>query len=282
MDAESSESRVQVALTFDYDAVSPWLESGPASSSMARGEFGVMGVERIRQVLDRRAIKGTFFTPGHTAASFPDSVRALVEGGHEIGHHGWAHEAFGSLTEAEERSAIERGIESLELVAGVRPTGFRAPEWDMSPRTIDLLVEYGFSYDSSLMGHDFSPYWCRSGDEAPSDGPFAMGDRVDLVEIPVGWHLDDFPFFEFVPGVLNLVGLRTNEDLLHIWKSEFSYLYEHLGEGCMTVTMHPQSTGRGHRILILDEFIEFVLDHRGASFVSTGELAARYRVANPM
>lgn len=158
-------SRVQIALTFDYDVVSPWISDGPLSPAlMARGEFGTIGVERIREVLDRYAVKGTFFTPGHTAASFPHSVMAIAGDGHEIGHHGWFHEAFGPLSEDQERSVLERGIESLESVVGIRPGGFRAPEWSMSSRTIDLLVDYGFSYDSSLMGHDFSPYWCRSGD----------------------------------------------------------------------------------------------------------------------
>lgn len=283
MAGETPEPRVQVALTFDYDVVSPWLHDDPVSPALiSRAGFGVMGLQRIREVLDDHAVEATFFTPGHTAMSFPESVAALAEDGHEIGHHGWAHRGPSSLPEEEERSAIERGIEALETVTGKRPDGFRAPEWDLSPRTIDLLVEYGFSYDSSLMGNDFSPYWCRTDARVTANLPFDPGEPVDLVEIPVGWHLDDFPFFEFVPGVPNLIGLRSNQDLLGIWKAEFTYLYEHIGEGCMTVTMHPQSTGRGHRILALTEFIEFVLDHDEAGFARTGELASRFRASHPL
>lgn len=282
MNENTSDPRVQVALTFDYDVVSPWISDGPVSPAlMARGEFGVVGVERIRAILVQFEVRGTFYIPGHTALSFPDSVRAIAADGHEIAHHGWVHEGLGLLSEEEERYVIERGIESLESVVGVRPAGFRAPEWNLSSRTIDLLVDYGFSYDSSLMGNDFSPYWCRSGDFVSSDEPFVPGQPVDLVEVPVGWHLDDFPFFEFVPGVTNLTGLRRNEDLLDVWKAEFTYLYEHLGEGCLTVTMHPQSTGRGHRILILTEFIEFVLSHSDAGFVRADQIADRFRASSP-
>jgi peptidoglycan/xylan/chitin deacetylase (PgdA/CDA1 family) len=50
-----------------------------------------------------------------------------------------------------------------DQLAGVRPRGYRTPAWDNSPHTIALL-EHGFRYESSLMGRDFAPYWCRVGD----------------------------------------------------------------------------------------------------------------------
>ena len=276
------EPSIQVALTFDFDAISPWLQVTTSSPSfISRGEFGPIGLERIRKVLAEYRLLGTFFTPGHTALAYPQSVESLVADGHEVGHHGWVHEGLSLLSESEERLVIERGIEALEVVTAGRPVGFRAPLWDLSPRTTGLLVEYGFSYDSSMAGNDFSPYWCRSGDVASSDEPVVFGDAVDLVELPVSWQLDDVPFFEFVPGVPNLTGLGRTEDVLHNWKSEFAYLSENVGKGCMVVTMHPQSTGRGSRITLLRDFIEFVLDHGGAEFVRADAMAERFRADSP-
>ena len=91
-----------------------------------------------------------------------------------------------------------KGLDALDRAAGVRPTGYRSPSWDNSPWTVDLLLEQGFRYESSLMGHDFTPYWCRTGDVIQPDGPYLFGSEVDLVEMPVSWILDDFPHFEYV------------------------------------------------------------------------------------
>lgn len=280
MSGESDSPRVQVALTFDFDALAPWLQVTTSSPSfISRGEFGPIGLERIRELLARFDILATFFTPGHTALAYPDSVQSLIADGHEIGHHGWVHETLSPLSESEERSVIERGIDALEQL-GATVRGFRAPGFDLSNRTVDLLVEYGLSYDSSMMGNDFSPYWCRSGDVASVTEPFVFGEPVDLVEVPVAWHLNDVTFVEFVPGVPNLVGAVSPAAVLEIWKGEFRYLYEHVGAGCMVVTMHPQSIGRGHRIAILERFVRFVLEHPGAGFVRADWIADEFRSAS--
>ena len=82
--------RTTVCLSFDFDAISLWIgPMGATSPSMiSRGEFGVVGVERILRLLASRDIKATFYVTRHTADTYPDSVRAIVAAGHEIRHHG--------------------------------------------------------------------------------------------------------------------------------------------------------------------------------------------------
>jgi hypothetical protein len=78
------------------------------------------------------------------------------------------------------------------------------------------------------MGNDFEPYWCRRRSLVDRRAvPLWRADS--LVEMPVAWHLDDWPWFEFIPGYAQ--GLRAPSTVLEIWKGEFEYLYQHLGYG---------------------------------------------------
>ena len=151
-----------VCLTFDFDAISLWI--GPMSatspSMISRGEFGVVGVARILRLLTQHDIRATFFVTGHTADTYPDSVRAIVAAGHEIGHHGYLHENVASLTEEQERKILIKSIEVYkQFTGGKHPKGYIAPNWAPSCRTIRLLEEFGLEYDHSLFAHDALPHW---------------------------------------------------------------------------------------------------------------------------
>ena len=190
---------VGVALTFDYDALSLWIGTFGAKTSMiSRGEFGVIGARRILSTLASYKIPGTFYIPGHTAYAFPKSVEDIAAAGHEIGHHGWIHEIPATVSPERERWILEKGLKALDEIAGVRPLGYRSPASDNTPGSVPLLLDLGFEYDSSEMANDFEPYWCRVGDSFDLDEPYRFGTPVNLVEMPVAWHLDDFPHVEFV------------------------------------------------------------------------------------
>ena len=115
---------VQVALTFDFDAMSPWLQVTTSSPSfISRGEFGPIGLERIRALLAEYELTGTFFTPGHTALAYPNSVELLAADGHEIGHHGWVHELLSPL---DDRSLLALG-QPGEVGVGLRSLNCAEP-----------------------------------------------------------------------------------------------------------------------------------------------------------
>ena len=181
-----------------------------------------------------------------------------------------------------EREVLEKGLEALDRAAGVRPVGYRSPAWDNSPCTVELLLEHGFRYESSLMGNDFTPYWCRVGDVIQADGPYLFGPEVDLVEMPVSWILDDFPHFEYVRSVAaELPGplgpLEGRGDLargvrLHVPRG---------AGGVFTLTMHPQVIGRGHRMLMLERLIGWFKNHTDTRFCTLGAAAQAFRDAHP-
>ncbi len=152
--------RSYVSLTFDVDTISLWM-SRQDRTAFSRGEFGVVGARRILKLLGSRSIHATFFVPGITASTYPDLLEEIVDGGHEVGHHGNHHENPARLERDDEKRVLEEGLTILEGMTGRRPVGWRSPGGYVTSSTFELLIEAGFSYDSSLMGHDVRPYWCR-------------------------------------------------------------------------------------------------------------------------
>jgi peptidoglycan/xylan/chitin deacetylase (PgdA/CDA1 family) len=274
-----------VCLTFDFDAISLCIGSFAATSPtvISRGEFGVIGVERLLRLLNTVGIQGTFFVPGHTADTYPDSVRAIIAAGHEMGHHGYLHENPSALaSEAEEREILERGLEALDRAVAIRPSGYRAPSWATSPHTVALMLDYGFRYDSSLMGNDFTPYWCRVDDVVRNDGPYSFGPEVDLVEMPVSWVLDDFEHFEYARfGSAINPGLSAPSKVEEIWRGEFDYMYREVPNGILIMTMHPEVIGRGHRLLMLERLLDHFGRHSGIRFATLEQVADEFRAVRP-
>ncbi len=276
--AEYVQPDVSIALTFDFDTYTNWVGSGNSNSlsTISRGEFGPIGARRILALLGEYGLPATFFVPGGTAMTFPRVVAAIRDAGHEIGHHGWIHENPVNLSREDELRILERGLEALEKVVGVRPAGYRSPSWDNSPNTVSLLLEHGFEYESSMMGNDYEPYWCRIGDKWSKTEPYIFGEPTKLVEMPVAWHLDDWAQFEHHPGREGRI--RPASVALEIWKGEFDYLYDVVGRGVLVVTMHPQSIGHGHRMLMLREFIEYMVLRPGVTFTTCLDYVRRWRV----
>jgi peptidoglycan/xylan/chitin deacetylase (PgdA/CDA1 family) len=271
-----------VCLTFDLDNASASIARDMATPTMiSRGDFGMVGTERLLALLDKFEIAGTWFIPGHTIESYPASARAVHEAGHEIGHHGWTHRPPAGLgREVEERELI-RGNEAIRALTGVAARGYRSPSWDLSEHSVELLLKHGFVYDSSLMGHDYLPYQARAGDETPLEGPIQFGADTSLVEMPISWSLDDYPAFEFsrsptgiLPGLMNADGVLAN------WFADFRYMAEHYDWGVITYTFHPHVIGRGHRMIMLETLIGRLKD-AGAVFVTMEEAVAEYRAKFP-
>ena len=271
----SSDKHWAVCLTFDFDALSVWLGNySPVTPAMlSRGEYGArVGVPRILNLLAVYKLPATLFVPGHTAESFPDTVEAILAAGHEVAHHGYEHRDPSTQNPDEERRSMERGVQVLERFLGRPPLGYRSPSWDYSPVTLSLLVEYGFLYDSSLFADDFHPYHPRLGDQVGIEEPLQPGQETSLWEFPVDFSLDDWPHFTFNFTPLR-VGLSAPSKVLEIWAGDFDYMIKHEQDGVFTLTMHPQVIGRGHRMMLLEQFIQHVLSKNVARFARMGDVA---------
>lgn len=268
-----------VCLTFDFDAMSLWIARDMTTPTpISRGEFGVVAAGRILDLLRAHDIRATWFITGHTLETYPDVCRRIHAEGHEIGHHGYAHEPPATLNREQEEAVILRGNAAIERVTGAPALGYRSPSWDLSPNTVDLLLAHGFRYDSSMMGDDYRPYFCRRGDVITKDGPARFGPSTSLVEMPISWSLDDFPHFEYLrmPAYLQQ-GLRRADDVLANWLDDFRYMTRIVDWGVLTYTFHPQVVGRGHRMLLLERLIGEVAEG-GATFSRLDDAADEFLV----
>ena len=275
----SKARRHLVCLTFDFDAISGFIARGtPTPSAISRGEFGPrVSAPRLLKMLGERGLPTTWFVPGHTAETFPDAVASVARAGHEIGHHGWKHVPPATLSREEEENELVRGIAAIERTCGERPTGYRSPSWDLSPHSIELMLKHGFTYDSSMMGDDYTPYFARQGDIIELEKPAVFGQPSNLLEMPISWSTDDAPHFEFMryPNAIR-PGNMNADQVLGNWVADFDYMQRELDWGVLTYTCHPFIIGRGHRILMLEKLVDTLLA-RGAVFVRMDAAAAEYR-----
>lgn len=267
-----------VCLTFDFDALSIWLSTFKQTtpSPLSRGEYGArVGIFRILDLLARRDVKATFFVPAHTAVSFPDTARRIAGEGHEVAVHGLVHESPVGLTRVEETDLLKRSIDCLRSVLGhaFNPAGYRSPAWDLGDSTIEILEEGGFLYDSSLMADDFRPYRPRRNDQVNERG-FVAGPESKLIEFPVAWELDDYPYFHFAGKPLNQ-GLRGTDDVYRLWRDEFDFCHSEVSDGVFTLTTHPEIIGRGPRIRMLDQLIGHMQSLPGVRFSTLANEARR-------
>ncbi|HXG40606.1 MAG TPA: polysaccharide deacetylase [Candidatus Limnocylindrales bacterium] len=259
--------RAAAAFTFDLDAESPILWDRPASAGwldvMSHQAYGPRtGLGRLLRILDRQAIRATFFVPGYSAERWPEAVHSIRDAGHEIAHHGYLHEGSRGATPEDEERRLVRGLEALDAVAGVRPVGYRAPNWEMSYALPAILARHGFRYDSGLMDADH-PYRL-----AVSPEPGA----ATLVELPVHWSLDDWEPYVYLPGISGSGVIASPADVVARWTLELEALAAE--GGLFVLTNHPFVSGRPSRADALERLIERAKAIDGLWIAACEEIAA--------
>jgi peptidoglycan-N-acetylglucosamine deacetylase len=252
-------ARCAVALSFDSDHETNELRDGGKSiGRLAWGQYGNrVGVPRILKLLERHAVKATFYVPAVTALLHPEEQRQVVAEGHEIGIHGWIHELNSILPREAERDLMRRSADVLERVTGARPVGLRTPSWDFSQHTLEIEKEMGLLYDSSLMSDEDCYELLLDGE--PSG----------VVEFPVEWVRDDAVYF-MMHRFQSLRPYTAPADVFDIFRRELDAAHE--DGGVFQLTMHPHVIGYRSRIWIIDELIRHAKARQGVWFGTHAEV----------
>lgn len=289
--------RVLCSYGIDIDAVSGWLNTrtgAPANpTDISRGIFGAtVGIDRLLKLWDKYDIKTTWFTPAHSAESFPKQIRKIVEKGHEIGLHGYTHEFVSTLSEQQQRNVLEKSIQVLTDIVGKKPRGWTAPAWSTSKETVRLLEEFGIEYDHSFMHHDSQPYFVPSSDQItytetdiskPASHwmtPMSTLKPSSIVEIPANWHLDDWPPFQLSLSQPSTHGYVDTATIERLWKEQFEYLYRECpdnGSFVFPISIHPQVSGKPQVILLHERMIEWINGHDGVEWVTMEQIVDEFK-----
>ena len=186
-DGDLQPGRIVNAMSVD---VEDWFQVGAFEKTIARDDWNTHtlrvsdNVARILDLFDRHQVTATFFTLGWIAERVPQTIRAIVEAGHELASHGYDHTRVFTYTPDEFREDLRKSRAILEDAAGTAVTGYRAPSFSIDPRCSwahSILAEEGYAYSSSVAPIRHDHYGWR---DAPRFA-FQPVEGSDLVEIPV-------------------------------------------------------------------------------------------------
>ena len=253
-------ARVAVLFSFDVDNETvQGLRTGNVSiGPLSQGQYGArVALPRVVRLMDGENVPSTFFFPAWSLKLAPGQADLIkASGRHEIAVHGWIHELNTSLDGPTEERLLRQAVDAMEEITGERPVGYRAPSWNHSPNTLQIVRDLGFLYESSLMADD-RPYELMQN-----------GEPTGVVELPVEWILDDAPLFN--PRGNSYMNPR---DVMQVWIDEFDKAWE---EGTMfLLTMHPHVIGHRSRIVALEGLIDH-MQAKGGVWFATHEDTARY------
>jgi peptidoglycan/xylan/chitin deacetylase (PgdA/CDA1 family) len=263
-----------VALAFDVD--------GPTGNAMLDGSiwrnpsFFTLGsygpwraVGYLLDLLAEYRIPTTFFVPAWVLETWPAQIKSIVDRGHEIGYHGYQHEAFWQLTRTRQQEVMAQSLALFRRHLGLTPSGFRTPSGDWGDDTIEVLLEAGVTWSSSMRGDD-RPYVIEHEPSGRS-----------LVEIPGRWELDDYASLAYQRSPDFPVGLdriAPYETTFDNWRREFDG--SHRDGLCITTLFHPKVSGKPGRILLLERLLQHMRAADGVWFAGCGEVAQWWRSAH--
>jgi polysaccharide deacetylase family protein (PEP-CTERM system associated) len=205
---------VDVEDYFQVAALAPAIERASWSQRESRVERNT-GV--LLDLLAERGIHGTFFVLGWIAERHPLLVKRIAAAGHEIACHGFSHQLVYEQTPEDFREETARSKDMLEQLSGAPVMGYRAASFSITRRSLwalDLLIDLGFKYDSSIFPIRHDRYGIPGADPRPAALTAPSGRT--LVEFPMSAAsylglkipVSGGGYFRLLPYFLTRTGLR--------------------------------------------------------------------------
>jgi polysaccharide deacetylase family protein (PEP-CTERM system associated) len=195
---------------FHVSALTPYVARTEWDGREGRVE---KNVERIQAMLQEYRVRATFFTLGWVAERYPQLVRRIVDDGHELASHGFAHKRANEQSPEAFFSDIQLAKIVLEDISGVEVRGYRAPSFSIGPANewaFECIERAGYRYSSSIYPIRHDHYG------APGALRFTHDVRERLVEMPVttmrlfgrNWPAGGGGYFRLMPYAMSRWLLR--------------------------------------------------------------------------
>lgn len=190
-----------------------------------------VGLSKVLQILDQCQVKATFFFLGWIAERYPDTVKMVADGGHEIGLHGYDHQLIYHQSPHAFEEDLSRTLAAVKKVYNGPILGYRAPSFSITEDTLwalEIIKKLGLKYDSSIFPFKRKRYGIANSPTKPyqvADGLWEVPMTTVQVlgkAIPVGGG----GYFRLYPYTLTQMAIRhLNQTLaqpaivyLHPWE----------------------------------------------------------------
>jgi polysaccharide deacetylase family protein (PEP-CTERM system associated) len=137
----------------DYFHVSAFASAVPISTWPTLESRVCRNTETLLSIFEAAGVRATFFVLGWVAQQFPSLVRRIQADGHEIASHSYWHGLVYDATPDGFREDLRLARTAIGDACGVEVRGYRAPSYSITRGSLwalDVLVEEGYSYDSSI------------------------------------------------------------------------------------------------------------------------------------
>jgi polysaccharide deacetylase family protein (PEP-CTERM system associated) len=210
---------IRNAMTVD---VEDYFQVQAMAGTVARKDWPALparveqNTNRVLDLFAERAVKATFFMLGWVAERHPRLVRRIVDEGHELASHGWAHFRVDESPPDAFRADIRRTKQALEQLGGNAVRGYRAASFSIgrsSQWAFAVLEEEGYAYSSSVypVRHDL-----YGMPEAPRF-PFRPIAGHAFREFPItsvrrlgrNWPCGGGGWFRLLPYAVSAAAIRT-------------------------------------------------------------------------
>ncbi|OCC23568.1 polysaccharide deacetylase [Croceicoccus estronivorus] len=217
-----------------------------------------IGHWRMAEVMEKHGFKGSVSLSVALCQHHPDVVANANELGWEFFSHGIYNTRYSyGMDEAQERAIIEDSINTVRDATGQTIKGWLAPALTHTPRTLDLIAEYGMTYTCDLYHDDQpAPVHVKTG---------------KLISMPYSIEVNDhYGFF-----VYNMSPREYADTLIRQYE-RLAAEGERSGGTVMCIPLHSYLIGQPHRIGPFEEVLRHIAADDRAWITRSGDIADHF------